>query len=89
MLEPILRFCLVVLEATFGLVRSKKAAPYPYDKQSNRIELPAEIEAELRELVTTGDNVEAVKRVTRLTGAGLHDAKDYVDQIPAVRSRRR
>ena len=89
LLEPILRLCLVVLEATFGPVRPKNAAPYPYDKQSNTIELPAEIEAELRELVTTDDKVEAVKRVTRLTGAGLRDAKDYVDQIPAVRPRRR
>jgi ribosomal protein L7/L12 len=43
--------------------------------------LPAEIERELRRLVSTGKKVEAMQRVLSLTGAGLRVAKDYVDKL--------
>jgi ribosomal protein L7/L12 len=43
--------------------------------------LPADIKKEISRLVSTGDKVEAVKRVTRLTGAGLRVSKDYVDGL--------
>jgi ribosomal protein L7/L12 len=32
-------------------------------------------------LIQTGKKVEAVKRVTELTGAGLRISKDYVDSL--------
>ncbi|MGQ0603159.1 MAG: ribosomal protein L7/L12 [Anaerolineales bacterium] len=32
-------------------------------------------------LVIDGNKIEAVKRVTELTGAGLRQAKDYVDHL--------
>jgi ribosomal protein L7/L12 len=39
------------------------------------------VEDHLRELVRTGQKIEAVKQVTRLTGASLRVAKDYVDGL--------
>ena len=87
-MEPKLRLCLAALEAVFGSVRPKIGAPHPYDKQSNSIEQPAEIEEELRELVATGDNGEAVKRMARLTDAGLRVSKDDVDRVPAISAKR-
>ena len=89
LLEPVLRFFLWVLEQLFRVARPKIPAPYPYDRQSNTIRLPREIERELRRLVATGNKVEAIKRVTQLTGAGLRESKDYVDALAAVRTRRR
>jgi ribosomal protein L7/L12 len=63
--------------------------PYPYDKKTDTITLPAEIEQDLRRLVSTGKQIEAVKRVIHLTGAGLKVSKDYVDRLAATRSTRR
>ena len=60
----------------------KKVTPlYPYDPKTNAIQLPQNAEQELRLLVLTGNKVEAVKRVTELTGAGLRVSKDYVDNL--------
>ncbi len=53
--------------------------PYPYDKRTEKITLPPEIEQEIRQLVQSGKKIEAVQRVLRLTGAGLRISKDYVD----------
>ena len=89
LLEPLLRVCLVLLEKLYSLTRPEIIPRYPYDRQSNTIRLPREIERELRQLVATGNNVEAIKRVTQLTGAGLRESKDYVDALAAVRTRRR
>ncbi len=52
-----------------------------YNKTTNTITLPAQIDKELHGLVAVDKHVEAVKRVTRLTGAGLRVSKDYVDQL--------
>ena len=49
--------------------------------KTGKICLPKKIEGELRELVLAGNKVEVVKRVTRLTGAGLRVSKDYVDSL--------
>jgi ribosomal protein L7/L12 len=56
-------------------------APYPYDKRTDKIALPPEIEQEVRQLVQNGRKIEAVQRVRRLAGAGLKVSKDYVDAI--------
>jgi hypothetical protein len=74
---PILRW----LEEEFGRVRKKTIPPFPYDPKMNKLDLPYEIESELRHLVLTGHKIEAVKRVTELTGAGLRVSKDYVDSL--------
>jgi len=65
----------------FERVRKKTIPPFPYDSKTNAIVLPYEIESELRYLVLTGQKVEAVKRVTQLTSAGLRVSKDYVDSL--------
>ena len=79
--RPILQAILVVLEHVFALLRKKAVYPFPYNEKTNTISLPAQIERELRGLVSTGNKVEAMKRVIRLTGAGLRVSKDYVDKL--------
>ncbi len=72
---------LEMLEDLFETARPKITPSYPYDERTNKIELPAEVEKELLRLLSTGNKAEAVKRVTRLTGAGLRVSKDYVDTL--------
>ncbi len=72
---------LVVLETIFALIRKKGVYPFPYNKMTNTITLPVQIDKELHGLIAVGKHVEAVQRVTRLTGAGLRVSKDYVDQL--------
>ena len=81
--RPVLHVILVVLETIFALIRKKGVYPFPYNKTTNTITVPAQIDNELYSLVAVGKHVEAVKRVTRLTGAGLGVSKDYVDQLVA------
>jgi hypothetical protein len=79
--RPMLKALLVVLEHVFALLRKKAVYPFPYNAKTHTISLPAQIELELRGLVSTGKKVEAMKRVISLTGAGLRVSKDYVDQL--------
>jgi ribosomal protein L7/L12 len=72
---------LAMLEKAFAKYRKKVKPRFPYDAQTDVIHLPHDIEVELRYLVLTGKGVEAVKRVTELTGAGLRVSKDYVDSL--------
>jgi ribosomal protein L7/L12 len=72
---------LTSLDEAFQKTRKKTVPLYPYNKQTNTIVLPLEIEQTLRDLVLTGKKIEAVKRVTQLTGAGLRVSKDYVDNL--------
>jgi ribosomal protein L7/L12 len=81
----VLKTFLVVLEQLFALTRAKSPPPYPYDAHTNRINVPETIDKELRQLIATGNKVEAVKRVTKLTGAGLRVSKDYIDTLAATR----
>lgn len=70
------------LEIFFEAERDKSIPPpYPFDEDRNLIHLPKEVEDHLRLLAHTGKKIEAVKQVTRLTGAGLRVAKDYVDGL--------
>ena len=79
--RPVLQALLVVLEKVFALLRKKAVSPFPYHAKTNTISLPAQIERELRSLISTGKKVEAMKRVISLTGAGLRVSKDYVDRL--------
>ena len=76
------------LEDAFERTRKKTVPLYPYDKQTNTITLPPEVEKTLRNLVLTGNKIEAVKRVTELTGAGLRLSKDYVDGMEPCNKRK-
>lgn len=78
---PVAKVFLVLLEKTFDIVRKKSIPPFPYDRTTDTIHLPADIEEELLRLISTGNKVEALKRVLRLTGAGLRVSKDYVDHL--------
>jgi hypothetical protein len=70
------------LETLFEAERDQSIPPaYPFDRDHNTIRLPQEIEAHLQQLARTGHKIEAVKQVTKLTGAGLRVAKDYVDSL--------
>jgi len=79
--RPVLQALLVVLEKVFALLRKKAVYPFPYNENTHTISLPAQIERELRGLISTGNKAEAMKRVISLTGAGLRVSKDYVDQL--------
>jgi len=81
LLKLILRGVLFCLEIAFFFLRKKTSVPYPYDKQTRQIHLPPEVEKELRKLVASDQKIEAVKRITQLTGAGLRRSKDYVDRL--------
>ena len=72
---------LAMLEEAFAKFRQKVKPRFPYDAKTDVICLPPHIEEELRHLVLTGKKVEAFKRVTELTGAGLRVSKDYVDSL--------
>ncbi len=76
------------LEEAFERTREKTVALYPYNKQTNTIVLPPDVEKTLRYLVLTGNKIEAVKRDTQLTGAGLRLSKDYVDNLAAGNKRK-
>ena len=78
---------LEMLEELFEATRPKVTPSYPYDESTNKIELPSKVEKELLRLLSTGNKAEAVKRVTRLTGAGLRVSKDYVDTLARTERR--
>jgi hypothetical protein len=61
---------------------------YPYDKQTETIHLPDEIQAEVKALWQAGHNSTALKRVMKLTGAGLAISKRYLDDLPGRQSMR-
>jgi len=69
------------LDKEFQKERGKVNARYPYNKETNTIELPPKVERELRRLIMRGEKIEAVKQVTELTGAGLRVSKGYVDGL--------
>ena len=58
----------------------KSAPPYPYDEKLG-IQLPPEIEQEIKAMVKGGQKIEAVLKVLNLTKAGLKISKDYVDGL--------
>jgi ribosomal protein L7/L12 len=83
-----MRAFLIILDKAFLLTRKNIAPPYPYDKRTQTIRLPKAIERQLQHIIAEGNKVEAVRQVTRLTGAGLRVSKDYVDRL-ALRDRGR
>ena len=52
---------------------------YPYDKSTNTISLPPELEKEILHTALTKGVPRAMRKVMDLTGAGLKVSKDYID----------
>jgi ribosomal protein L7/L12 len=46
------------------------------------VRLDPAAENQLREMIASGQKIEAIKRVREQTGLGLKEAKDYVEQLP-------
>jgi ribosomal protein L7/L12 len=86
-LSSIIQSFLKFLNRVFRLTRKKSVPAYPFDKSTNTITLPQEIEKELLDLISSEGKVEAVKWVTKLTGAGLRVSKDYVDNLIETKGR--
>ena len=76
------------LDKAFQAKQNNPNPPFPYNKDTNTIQLPKSIDQELCSLLEQGLKVEAVKRVTQLTGAGLRVSKDYVDNLAPKHSPR-
>ncbi|MBI3943192.1 MAG: hypothetical protein HY326_09285 [Chloroflexi bacterium] len=87
LITPILKVILALLEKAFALTREKSNPPFPYDQSTKTITLPKTQEKEILRLAATGKKAEAVKKVTKLTGAGLRVSKDYVDNLVSTRER--
>lgn len=81
LLLPVLKTFLVILDKAFLLTRKKVVPLYPYDKRTQAINLPKEVELQLQSLIADGNKVEAIRQVARLTGAGLRVSKEYVDRL--------
>ena len=77
----LLRTILALLEIGFAIARKKTIAPFPYDRNTKKIALPAKEKKKLRRLVLSGKKPAAIKRVAQLTGANLRISKDYVDAL--------
>jgi ribosomal protein L7/L12 len=48
------------------------------------ISLGGEHDLEIQQLIAQGKTIDAIKRVRELTGLGLKESKDYVDQLPKM-----
>jgi hypothetical protein len=75
---------LALLDKLYMLRKRPYPPLYPYDKATNTITLPADIEARIRQ-IAADDKVDAIQNVTLLTGAGLRVSKRYVDGLLALR----
>ena len=70
------------LEVLFEAERDRSIPPlYPFDPKRNLIRIPKGVEDRLRQLAQNGEKIEAVKQITRLTGASLRVSKDYIDNL--------
>lgn len=63
------------------MTNEKSPIPYTFDKQTNKMTLPADIIQELHRLISEGRKIEAIKRVREFTGAGLKESKDCIDRL--------
>ncbi len=80
LIDLFFRSILALLDKLYTLRKRPYPPPYPYDKATDTITLPADIEARIRS-IATNDKVDAVEQVTLLTGAGLRVSKRYVDGL--------
>lgn len=74
---PILK----TLDRLYEKTRKKVTPLYPVNKKSGKIELPDDVIADLKFFLLVGNKPAAVKRVCELTGVGLRESKDFVDNL--------
>jgi hypothetical protein len=60
---------------------TKSAFPYPYDKTTDTVSLPSDVEKEVVNIRLASGVPKAMQKVMELTGAGLKVSKDYVDNL--------
>jgi len=89
LIRPILKLVLPLLDRIYQARRKSFIPSYPYDKRTNSVSLPSDIEKEIRYLVITGRKPEALKKVANLTGASLRTSKDYIDSLCGMSNIRR
>ncbi|WP_425449415.1 ribosomal protein L7/L12 [Dethiothermospora halolimnae] len=53
------------------------------DKIARQMGVLDEVDDKIKDLVSEGKKIEAVKRYRKITGAGLKEANDYVDKLIA------
>ena len=70
-----------ILEEAFEAIRKPSIPPYPYDRETNTISLPPEVEKKVRNIASKEGLPQAVKKVAYLTGARLGISKAYVDNL--------
>jgi hypothetical protein len=61
--------------------------PYPYDKTTDTVSLPPEIEKDVLNIALAKGVPKAMQKVMELTGAGLKVSKDYVDSLLAPKGK--
>jgi len=86
LVRPILKVLLLLLDRIYQARRRPFNPSYPYDRCTNTISLPPEIEKEIKRLILTGEKPKALKEVANLTGASLRISKDYVDNLVRTQS---
>ena len=69
------------LDKLFEIIRKKVKPMYPYNRETQKINLPKNIENEIYNMAIKENKPKAVHKVTELTGAGLRISKDYVDNL--------
>jgi len=80
LIDLFFRGILALLDKLYTLRKRPYPPPYPYEKATDTITLPADIEARIRK-IAADNKVDAVQNVTLLTGAGLRVSKRYVDSL--------
>lgn len=67
---------------TSSEVNTVRSTPiHPYDKDTDTISLPPELEKEILHTASTKGVLVAMKKVMALTGAGLKVSKNYIDGL--------
>ena len=61
--------------------RQRPQVPRAMVRDGQKLEVPAEIRMEIERLLADGQVINAIKLVREVTGSGLKDAKDAVDQM--------
>lgn len=86
LIRPILKVFLLVLDKLYQAKRKGLTPSYPYDRRTNTISLPSEVEKEIKQLILAGEKPKALKEIANLTGASLRISKDYVDDLARAQS---
>lgn len=70
-----------VSDMSKGVLPAVVAADYAPPLSTGVLQLSPDAEREVRRVLATGNKIAAIKLVRQATGAGLKDAKDFVDRM--------